>query len=202
MPLRTKKRCKFPVNKSPIPVTGSCPGKFTEVTYIGDRDVTYIRIPIINTLGFFLNQEGVMAFKEKFENAFVSKATEGFAISLGVLLIWVGKVLAPIVVPVLEQKLSKESLVSLLLASLTLNILLVILFWILNNRSAPKFKLKYGIYWDSDKNPHCPNCKIPIAGYREYDPGWGYYCKPCGKVFHLTDASGKDIKPEQAIKEL
>ena len=143
-----------------------------------------------------------MSFKEKIENAFVSKAAEGVAISVGVLAIWVGKKLAPIVVPALEQKLSKEVLVSILLASLSLNILVLILFWILNRRSKSEFILKYGIYWDRDKNPHCPNCKIPIGGYGEYDAGWGYYCKPCAKIFPLTDANGNDIKPDQVIGEL
>ena len=146
--------------------------------------------------------EYVVGFKEKVENAFVSKAAEGVAVAIGVLVIWVGTKLAPIVVPALEEKLPKETLVSLLLASLGLNLVIVILFWILNKKPSSEFKLKYGIYWDKDKNPHCPNCKIPIGAYSQYHVGFGYYCKPCGKVFSLTDASGNDIKPEQVIKEL
>ncbi len=143
-----------------------------------------------------------MNFKEKVENAFLSKAAEGVAVAIGVLVIWVGTKLAPIVVPALEEKLPKETLVSLLLASLGLNFITVILFWILNKKPLAEFRLKYGIYWDKDKNPHCPNCKIPIGAYSEYTAGWGYYCKPCGKIFPLSDASGNDIKPEQAVREL
>ncbi|EPF2931141.1 hypothetical protein ACSL9C_004088 [Vibrio navarrensis] len=143
-----------------------------------------------------------MSLKEKIENAFVSKAAEGVAVAVGVLVIWVGKKIAPIVIPALEKNLSNEVLVSLLLASLALNLLILILFWVLNKSSKPEFLLKYGIYWDREKNPHCPNCKTPIGGYNEYSEGWGYYCKPCNKIFPLTDASGNDIKPEQAIREL
>jgi len=66
----------------------------------------------------------------------------------------------------------------------------------------PEFRLKYGIYWDSDKNPHCPNCKIPVAGYSEYQVGKGYYCKPCNKVFPLQDSAGNDINPTQVVSEL
>ena len=72
----------------------------------------------------------------------------------------------------------------------------------LNKRSKPDFVLKYGIYWDGDKNPHCPNCKIPISGYSEYLEGRGYYCKPCEKIFPLTDINGNNISPEQVIREL
>ena len=143
-----------------------------------------------------------MSFKEKVENAFLSKAAEGVAVAIGVLIIWVGTKLSPIIVPAIEGKLPKETLVSLLLASLGLNLVIVILFWILNKKSSGEFKLKYAIYWDKDKNPHCPNCKIPIGAYNQYQAGWGYYCKPCGKLFPLTDYSGNDIKPEQAVREL
>lgn len=143
-----------------------------------------------------------MSFKEKVANAFVSKAAEGVAVAIGVLVIWVGTKLAPILMPALEEKLPKETLLSLLLASFCLNLVIVILFWILNKKPSAEFKLKYGIYWDKDKNPHCPNCKIPIGAYGDYTSGWGYYCKPCGKIFSLTDVSGNNIKPEQAVKEL
>jgi hypothetical protein len=141
-----------------------------------------------------------MNFGEKIRDSIVSKAAEGLAISVSVIIIWSSSKIAPIVLPAIESSLNKSLLVSLLLASLALNIIFLVLFWIFIKK--PDFKLKYGIYWDKDKNPHCPNCKIPVAGYNEYQAGWGYYCKPCGKVFALTDASGTDIKPQQAISEL
>jgi len=142
-----------------------------------------------------------MSFKDKLQDSIASKAAEGLAVAASIIVLWVSIKIAPVVLPAIESGISKEVMVSLLLASLALNIVLVILFWVLHKK--PEFKLKYGIYWDNEKNPHCPNCKIPITAYDDYQTdGTGYYCKPCKKVFPLQDASGNDIKPEQAIMEL
>ncbi|MGO4891466.1 hypothetical protein [Flavobacterium sp. W21_SRS_FM6] len=143
-----------------------------------------------------------MEVKEKVANALISKTAEGVAVAVALILIWCGGKLAPIITPIIEEKAPKELLISLLFGSLALNLLLLILFWALNRKKS-EFRLKYGIYWDKEKNPHCPNCKIPIGGYNSYSTGGvGYYCKPCGKIFPLTDSSGNDIKPEQAVSEL
>ena len=141
-----------------------------------------------------------MSFGERVKESIIKRAAEGLAISVSVILIWVCSKVGPAILPILENTLSKSLLVTLLLASLALNIVFLVLFWLIHKK--PEFKLKYGIYWDSEKNLHCLNCKIPIGAYSKYQAGWGYYCKPCGKVFHLTDATGNDIKPEQAVAEL
>jgi hypothetical protein len=141
-----------------------------------------------------------MDFKEKVKETIISRATEGLAVSVSIIVIWVSSKVGPVILPAIESSLSKSLLVSLLLASLALNIVFLGLFRVF--RKKIDFRLKYGIYWDSDKNPHCPNCKIPISGYDKYITGWGYYCKPCNKVFPLSDASGNDVKPHQAISEL
>ena len=141
-----------------------------------------------------------MSFKDKVKESLSSKAAEALAIVVSIILIWAASKIAPVLLPAIESALKKEVLVSLLLASLALNIVFVILFWVLHKKS--DFKLKYGIYWDSDKNPHCPNCKIPIGGYDKYQGSMGYYCKPCGKIFPLSDSSGNDIDPQQAVSEL
>jgi hypothetical protein len=141
-----------------------------------------------------------MSFKDKLKDSIISKAAEGLAVAASIIILWAAAKLTPVVLPAIETGLSKEVIVSLLLASLALNIILVILFWVLHKK--PEFKLKYGIYWDKENNPHCPNCKIPIGGYDEYQTGKGYYCKPCGKIFPLTDANGNNIDPQQAIDEL
>jgi hypothetical protein len=141
-----------------------------------------------------------MSFGEKVKESIVNRAAEGLAVSVSIILIWVVSKIGPAILPALESSLSKSLLVSLLLASLALNLVFVVLFWVTRKKS--EFRLKYGIYWDSDKNPHCPNCKIPIAGYSEYSAGIGYYCKPCKKVFPLQDSAGKDVEPSQAESEL
>lgn len=141
-----------------------------------------------------------MNFGEKVKESIVNRAAEGLAVSVSVIIIWVASKVGPAILPALESSLSKSLLVSLLLASLALNLVLAVLFWLM--RKKPEFRLKYGIYWDSDKNPHCPNCKIPIAGYDTYQSGKGYYCKPCKKIFPLQDSAGNNIDPIQAISEL
>lgn len=142
-----------------------------------------------------------MSFGEKVKNSIVSRAAEGLAVSVSVIIIWISSKIVPAIFPLIESSLTKSLLVSLLFASLALNIIFLVLFWIFQKKS--DFKLKYGVYWDKDKNPHCPNCKIPLAAYDKYhSSGWGYYCNPCNNVFPLKDANGTDIKPQQAIIEL
>ncbi|WP_345978898.1 hypothetical protein [Sulfurimonas sp. HSL3-2] len=141
-----------------------------------------------------------MSFGEKVKEALIARAAEGLALSVSVILIWVSFKVGPAILPALEASLSKSLLISVLLASLALNIIFLALFWVTRKKS--EFQLKYGIYWDKDKNPHCPNCKIPIGAYNKYHAGWGYYCKPCKNIYPLTDAAGNNIKPEQAVSEL
>jgi hypothetical protein len=141
-----------------------------------------------------------MSFGEKVKETIVTRAAEGLGLSVGVVLIWVCSEVGSAILPAVENSLPKSILLKIALASLALNIIFLAIFWV--TRKTSEFKLKYGIYWDSDKNPHCPACKIPTGAYSEYQAGWGYYCKPCGKTFPLTDAAGNDIKPDQALEEL
>jgi len=141
-----------------------------------------------------------MSFGEKVKSSIVSRAAEGLAVSISVIIIWISSKIVPIILPVIESSLDKSLLVSLLFASMALNIIILVIFWIFQKKS--NFKLKYGIYWDKDKNPHCPNCKIPVTEYADHPEGWGYNCRACNKFFSLADMNGTDIKPQQAISEL
>jgi len=141
-----------------------------------------------------------MSFGEKVKESIINRAAEGLAVSISVILIWMVSKVAPVIMPALESNLSKSLLLSLFLASLALNTVFVVLFWV--TRKKAEFNLKYGIYWDANKNPHCPNCKIPIAGYAKYQRGTGYYCKPCNKIFPLQDSTGNDVSPSQVVNEL
>ena len=141
-----------------------------------------------------------MTFIEKVKDSIASRAAEGIAVSLTVLLVWAAYEVAPVVLPAIEAVTSKKVLLALLVTSLVLNFVFVVVAWFLSKKEP--FRLKYGIYWDKDKNPHCPACKIPVAAYGEYQAGKGYYCKPGKKIFSLADASGKDIDPAKAIAEL
>lgn len=141
-----------------------------------------------------------MTFFSKLREKLVDRAAEGIAASLTALLIWAAYQVAPVVLPAIEEATSKKVLLALLVSSLVLNVACVLVARSATTREA--FRVKYGIYWDREKNPHCPNCKIPIAGYNKYDSGKGFYCKPCNKIFRLTDVAGNDIDPHKAVSEL
>lgn len=141
-----------------------------------------------------------MSVADKLKEAVLSRAVEASAASITVLLGWAVAEIAPALLPSIEAVATKKLLVSLLGLSLLLNLALLTLVWLLSKRQ--QFRLKYGIYWDKDKNPHCPSCKTPVAAYSNYQSGKGYYCKPCKKVFPLADAFGHDIDPTIAINEL
>ncbi|AMC35364.1 hypothetical protein [Janthinobacterium sp. B9-8] len=137
----------------------------------------------------------------KLSEKMMEHIAEAAIASVSVLLVFAAKELSPIVLPLIESKLSNQTLLSLFLASLAINLILAVLIYVASKK--PDFNLKYGIYWDSKKNPHCPACQKPVAGYSDYGAsGKGYYCKPCKQIFPLTDVSGNDISPSQAISEL
>jgi hypothetical protein len=141
-----------------------------------------------------------MTFLATIKDKLADRAAEGIAASLTVLLVWAAYQVAPAVLPAIEAVTSKRALLALLVTSLVLNFVFVLVAFFSSKKA--EFRIKYGIYWDREKNPHCPACKIPIGGYAEYSAGKGYYCKPCNKIFRLTDVAGKDIDPMQAVSEL
>ncbi len=142
-----------------------------------------------------------MSLINKLSEKLMEHIAEAAIASVSVLLVFAANELSPIVLPLIESKLSNQTLLSLFLASLGINVVLAFLIYVRFRK--PHFNLKYGIYWDSKKNPHCPACQRPVASYSDYGIGGkGYYCKPCNQVFPLTDVSGNDIPPSQVINEL
>ena len=69
-------------------------------------------------------------------------------------------------------------------------------------RQRPGLRLKFGMLWDSDKNPHCPICKTGGLEYDEWTYRVGYLCKSCNKVFPLKALSGDDLTPAEALTRL
>lgn len=70
------------------------------------------------------------------------------------------------------------------------------------SENSKKLTLKYGIYWDKNKNPYCPVCEKPVAYDQWQYETWGYYCKPCKFTYELRDALGNKLQPEKALLEL
>jgi hypothetical protein len=143
-----------------------------------------------------------MSIADKLKETILSRAVEASAACITILLGWASSEIAPILLPAIEAVATKKLLLSILGLSLLINLALLAIVWLLSKKP-PQLQLKYGIYWDKDKNPHCPSCQKPVAAYGEYSMlGKGYYCKPCNKVFPLADASGNNIDPKIAISEL
>jgi hypothetical protein len=142
-----------------------------------------------------------MKLVDKLKDSIADKAAEGVAASLTILLAWAAYQVAPAVLPAIEAVVSKQVLLALLVASVVLNFAFLILVWYL--AKGDTLRLKYGVYWDRHKNPHCPSCKRPVSGYNTYQfGGKGYFCKPCDKVVALTDVHGKRYEPADVLGEL
>jgi LSD1 subclass zinc finger protein len=60
----------------------------------------------------------------------------------------------------LTEPLLVKILVHVFLTALILTSFVSMLFLL----SKPRLKLKLGVYWDNQLNPHCPSCKKPLAG--------------------------------------
>lgn len=143
-----------------------------------------------------------MKFIKRVEESFLSHIADFFGVAVIALLIWTGKQITPIVFPAIEAYVSKKLLFSLLISSLVLSLILSVYIWIHSKKDKNALKLKYGIFWDKEKNPYCPSCKKPGVIYTIYTRGGGYHCIPCDKVFLLKDALGKEIYPSQVLLEL
>ncbi len=70
------------------------------------------------------------------------------------------------------------------LQGLALFLSLVLTCFILYRENKTSHKLKFGIYWDREKNPHCKNCKIPLGSCN--DEG-SYYCYGCNCTNQIAD---------------
>ena len=140
-----------------------------------------------------------MSLLSRVKEAAMSRLVEASVAAITVLLAWIASIIGPAVWPILSQVVPADVFLPLLLLSLLLNGILVVLLVSATRKPAPEFQLRYGIYWDSNNNPHCPACQKPVH-YDEWAmDGWGYYCKPCNKVTPLKDATGKTFKPEQVL---
>ncbi|MDH5829820.1 hypothetical protein QFW80_04720 [Luteimonas sp. M1R5S18] len=139
---------------------------------------------------------------EKIQEGFFGHIGTAAALVVTGLIGWLALEAAPIVAPAVESALPVRVVLAILALSLIVNVGFAVAIW----RLSPKLqalKLKYGILWDSEKNPHCPICKNAGLDYGEWNYGQlGYFCNSCEKVYGLKDSAGKDVKPNDAIAAL
>lgn len=138
---------------------------------------------------------------EKLKDALADRVAEAVSASVTVVLAWMAYQIAPAILPAIEDAISKRVLLALLATLVVLNILFLVVIWHLSGSG--DLRLKYGVYWDRHKNPHCPSCRKPLGRYGDYSySGTGYYCKPCRQVCSLTDSQGNMVEPAQVVSEL
>ena len=126
----------------------------------------------------------------------------------GILGLLVGSIysdLIPIILPRISQELPKVTL----LKFLTLAIILVVLSWVLSYiiyiYSKTKLIPKFGVVWDKNKEPYCPNCEKPLAKHPAKFEGnviTGVDCVKCKKSFILMTDDGRRITLIEAQKLL
>ncbi|WP_303759321.1 hypothetical protein [Alcanivorax jadensis] len=136
---------------------------------------------------------------KKFRKALEDRIVESSVAAIFILLAWAFSILGPPIWEAIAKNVPPHLIFPVLLLSVLLNLILGAFLYSTNK--APEFKLLYGIYWDKERNPHCPSCKKPVYYDSWHMHGDGYYCKPCNKVTPLKDANGKEIKPNEVFGE-
>ena len=118
----------------------------------------------------------------------------GALAGLGVI---VANTLAPEVLPILSSPQLQKAVVPILGISIILNLLLGFAIWQATRK--PKFRTRFGFYWDSDLHPHCPACEAPMQWWNwKHLNGFGLLCHKCGKPRVLVDDSGEMISLDEA----
>jgi hypothetical protein len=142
-----------------------------------------------------------MKLIRKLQDSLVDRIAEAVWAGVAVVLMWAAYQVVPAVLPAIESNVPGRVIVALLAVSFVLNLLFALLLW-RGRPSETPLRLKYGILWDRDGNPHCPACRTPTSAYGKFGSGRGYHCPPCNKTFRLADASGREVEPERAQSEL
>ena len=124
---------------------------------------------------------------------------------IGYLILNILEVLNPLwdkLIPELQNK----TLVNLLgLSIIVIFIMSIYLAWLLfhksSNKSTNELKPKFGVYWDKEGNPFCPNCKKLLGSPSA--KGYAFNCKICKIYVQLIDNKTMDEIPlTYAVKNL
>ncbi len=103
--------------------------------------------------------------------------------------------------PALKQMGDKLPILSISAWAILLYLMLLASYVILSLKYKDKFKPKFGILWDKNKEPYCPACKTLLSGYTEEPPDhfffWCHHCKTNVFIYH-----GKGIPLSEAKKQI
>ena len=107
----------------------------------------------------------------------------------GTVATWIGAA----ALPAISQHLPMRELLMLLALSTLANAISVIAIWRL--RKPEKMDRRFGILWDRDLQPHCPNCSSLLHSLGDYKlasgfDGYGMLCSKCNISVGLSDDDG------------
>lgn len=159
-----------------------------------------IRYRYLDFANHMKKQKIIMRFKDEFQETITSKFAEVLGILFATIVIYLLTQIAVLLFSLINSVFSNKVLIPLFFISLLLNIF--VLVWLWKIKQKPEFILRYGVYWDHEKNPHCPLCKKPIGSYDSTRKPPSYTCKSCGNFIRITNQVGNDIPPSKVIAEL
>jgi len=140
-----------------------------------------------------------MSFLEKSKEAVESRLVELFVAAITILLGWILSLVSPAIKHAILEEIPVQVFLPVLLLSILINLALLVVLFLVVRKHDNSLELRYGIYWDKQRNPHCPLCQKPVV-YDDWGIGGvGYYCQPCKKVTSLQDGQGNKIKPNQVF---
>ena len=117
----------------------------------------------------------------------------------GTVATWIGAA----ALPAISQHLPTRELLMLMALSTLANAIAVIAIWRL--RKPEKMDRRFGILWDRDLQPHCPNCSSLLHSQGEYKlasefVGYGMLCSKCNISVGLTDDEGDSMSLDDLRK--
>ncbi len=105
------------------------------------------------------------------------------AMILGVLSYFVLSVysdILPNILPML-QRLPNTTIIKICIVAIILFVLSLVLSFVIYRSYKPRFKARFGILWDKDKEPFCPSCQTYLSDYtvnRNPDEYY-FWCHTC-----------------------
>jgi hypothetical protein len=142
-----------------------------------------------------------MSFIEKAKSGLADRLltiVTGALAGLGVI---AANALAPEVIPILSSPQLQKAVVPILGISIILNLLLGLAIWQATRK--PKFRTRFGFFWDLDLQPHCSACESPMQwGQWTGTQGPGLLCGKCKKPRYLRGEDGKPMSLDEAKLQL
>lgn len=88
--------------------------------------------------------------------------------------------------------ISEHRLLALFLILLIISVASIEFVYLLNYRNKSKLKLIFNVFWDKNRNPYCPACRLPLIIKKVKDTDI-YYCLKCKEYISPTHRRGQSV---------